>query len=128
MLKSADWYNRTVTDLLEPYGLSHEQFNVLKILEAAHPKPMKLKQIQAKLLNQTANTTRLVEKLKQKGLLEKKPSPTSGREVAISITDAGKELLDSTVEDFVDLDGRLKKKMTSEEAVLLTKLLNKVRS
>ena len=69
ILKSGYWYDKKVQTVLRPFGISHEQFNVLRILEHNHPRSFSLKEIQSRLMNQTANTTRLVEKLKLKKLV-----------------------------------------------------------
>lgn len=74
---------------LQPHEVSPEQFNVLRILRGKHPAPMAGKDIQARMLNPMSNTSRLVEKLRSKGLVERSPCHHDRRAVDISLTSAG---------------------------------------
>jgi DNA-binding MarR family transcriptional regulator len=93
VLKTGYWYDKKVQSVLKPFGISHEQFNVLQILHHHHPRHFSLKEIQSRLMNKTPNTTRLVEKLRQKGYIESAYSTSNRRTLEISITEAGQELL-----------------------------------
>ncbi len=111
---------------LQPYDISPEQYNVLRILRGKHPSPMALKEIQARMLNKMSNTSRLVEKLRRKGLVERLACASDRRAVDITLTAAGLEqleLLDGVVGDirynYQTLD--------PDEAKHLNELLDKLR-
>ncbi len=89
ILKTASWYEKKIGQLLNPHGISHEQYNVLRILEYNKTRSFTLKEIQSRLLNKTANTTRLVEKLKQKGYLSTQQQESDRRALRIIITKKG---------------------------------------
>jgi DNA-binding MarR family transcriptional regulator len=125
ILKAGFWQQKILKNLLAPYDLSHEQFNVLKILEAHQPKSLSLREVQSELLNQTANTTRLVEKLRRKGWLNRTLAKESRREVRISITSEGLTKLKEVKKGIVRFDAKLKNSWTKKEAIDLTKLLKK---
>ncbi len=86
---------------------------------------MNLKQVQKKLLNQTANTTRLVEKLRLKGLVERAISPESRREVLISLTPKGEKKLKEVVPALEKIDKELKVNLKGKESLELARLLKK---
>ena len=124
VIKAGLSHQKKFSKAMEPFGLSHEQFNVLKILEIAQA-PMNLKQVQKELLNQTANTTRLVEKLRLKGLVEREISPESRREVLISLTTKGENKLKEVVPALNKIDKELKRNLKDKESLELAKLLKK---
>jgi DNA-binding MarR family transcriptional regulator len=67
---------------------------VLRILRGQHPNPVMLNQITERMIDKMSNATRLVEKLKQKGLVTRETSTISRRQVDINITETGLVLLD----------------------------------
>ncbi len=128
VLKSGYWYDKKVQNVLKPFEISHEQFNVLRILEHHHPRHFSLKEIQSRLMNKTPNTTRLVEKLRQKGYIESAYSKTNRRTLEISITDAGLVLLKKIKKPLATLGAKINTAISEEEAQELTRLLRKLRA
>jgi len=127
ILKSGYWYDKKVQAVLRPFGISHEQFNVLRILEHNHPRLFSLKEIQSRLMNQTANTTRLVEKLKQKDLVNSTYSKTNRRMLEISISKKGRVLLKRINKPLFDLASRVDSFLSNKDAELLIKILRNFR-
>lgn len=108
------------------HGVSPEQFNVLRILRGRHPKPMAVKEIQSRMLNPMSNTSRLVEKLRQKGLVERCACPRDRRAVDISLRPEGLEKL--AVLDAIVIGLHESYHTLSEaEAAKLNELLDKLR-
>ncbi|NHE57663.1 MarR family winged helix-turn-helix transcriptional regulator [Cyclobacterium plantarum] len=112
--------------LFKPYGLSPEQYNVLRILRGKHPDPTTVSSIQDRMLNKMSNASRLVEKLKQKGMVERKECAEDRRQVDITITDKGLETL-SRLENEVKLFNKDSIQLSEEEAIQLNGLLDKLR-
>ncbi len=79
--------------ILKPYGLSEQQYNVLRILRDAHPSPCTLSAVSSRMIDKMSNATRLVDKLLLKGLVTRELCPDNRRKVDICITDAGLQLL-----------------------------------
>jgi DNA-binding MarR family transcriptional regulator len=127
ILKSGYWYDKKVESVLRPFGISHEQFNVLRILEHNHPRPYSLKEIQSRLMNQTANTTRLVEKLKLKKLVNSSYSKTNRRMLEISITESGINLLVKINTPLFELASQVDSVLNNKDAELLIKILRNFR-
>ena len=80
---------------LHPYGLSIQQFNVLRILRCCKEKPVSLQYITSRMIHKTSNTTRIVDRLLEKKLVERKPCAENRRMVEINITKVGLKVLTS---------------------------------
>lgn len=94
LMFTGEWMMAQVDGLLKPYDISSQQYNVLRILRGQHGKPVNLYSIQERMLNRMSNATRLVEKLRLKGLVTRDLCEQNRRKVEIAITDKGMELLD----------------------------------
>ena len=86
---------------LYPYGLSIQQFNVLRILRGCQEKPASLQYITSRMIHKTSNTTRIVDRLLTKKLVNRKPCVENRRMVEIKITKVGLELL-TTIDPVID--------------------------
>ncbi|UCH25848.1 MAG: MarR family transcriptional regulator [Trueperaceae bacterium] len=111
---------------LAPYSISPEQFNVLRILKGKHPKPMGIKDIQERMLNKMSNTSRLVEKLKQKGLVERIACERDRRAVDVTLTPEGIEHL-TVLNEVAATNHRRFASLSEKEAQTLNHLLDKLR-
>jgi DNA-binding MarR family transcriptional regulator len=78
---------------LHPYGLSIQQFNVLRILRGCKEKPVSLQYITSRMIHKKSNTTRIVDRLLEKKLVERKPCAENRRMVEINITKLGLKVL-----------------------------------
>ncbi|WP_396174918.1 MarR family transcriptional regulator [Flavobacterium sp.] len=120
----ADAFN----DILKSFDLSVEQFNVLRILRGQKGKPANMCIIQERMIAKTSNTTRLVDKLLLKGLVNREICEENRRKMEITITKNGMELLaelDPKIEAYEELFAQ---NLTSEELNLLNLLLEKYRT
>jgi len=86
----ADKFN----ELLKPFDISTEQFNVLRILRGQKGKPANMCVIQERMVAKTSNTTRLVDKLLLKNLVTREVCPDNRRKIEVQITQKGLDLLD----------------------------------
>lgn len=112
--------------LFKPYGLSPEQYNVLRILRGHHPEPISVSSIQERMLNKMSNASRLVEKLKQKGLAVRNECPSDRRQVDITITGKGMGLL-NTLDEEVEGFNHEVIHLEEKEVEQLNELLDKLR-
>ncbi len=83
----------TFNEVLKPYDLSPEQFNVLRILRGQKGKPANMNVIQERMIAKTSNTTRLVDKLLLKELVTREVCNANRRKMDITITQKGLDLL-----------------------------------
>lgn len=122
------WLQSRTCRVLKPYKLSHQQYNVLRILRGASGHAANLCDIQVRMLDKMSNATRLVEKLRQKGLLTRELCPENRRKVDIRLTDAGLALLAKLDEEMNRLYAENSHNLTEQEAGTLNALLDKIRS
>ena len=111
--------------IFKPHYLSPEQYNVLRILRGQFPNPTTVSSIQERMLNKMSNASRLVEKLKQKGMVKRSACPKDRRQVDIVITKKGLallELIDAEIKNFnIDII-HLDEKEVEQLNILLDKL------
>ncbi len=115
-------------ELLKPFDLSPEQFNVLRILRGQKGKPANMSMIQERMIAKTSNTTRLVDKLLLKELVLREVCPINRRKMEITITEKGLKLLlqlDPLVEAH---EQSFSKNLSVAELELLNELLEKFRN
>lgn len=107
------------------FDLSMPQFNILRILRGAK-KPLSVNAVKERMVERSPNTTRLMDKLIEKGLLERVRCDSDRRVVYVSITPAGLEIL-SRID--VDMDDAIvfPQNLNDEESEELSRLLDKLR-
>jgi DNA-binding MarR family transcriptional regulator len=118
----------TFNDILKPFEISVEQFNVLRILRGQNGNPANMCLIQERMIAKTSNTTRIVDKLVAKELVTREICPHNRRKMEVNITKKGLELLlkiDPKVDQF-ELDLLLN--LSTTEAETLNQLLEKYRT
>ena len=81
--------------LLKPYGVTPEQFNILRILRGQQGKPIALRDISNRMIDKNSNTSRLVDKLLAKGLVQREACPEDRRRVDIVLTASGQQLTEA---------------------------------
>jgi len=118
----------SIYEVLKPYNISIEQFNVLRILRGQKGKPLNMGTIQGRMLAKTSNTTRLVDKLVAKSLVVRAVCEINRRKMEVTITEKGLELLDILDKLVEKAEHSLSSKLSSEEQKQLVKLLEKIRN
>lgn len=123
VIYTANWITSAQNEFFKPFGISPQQYNILRILKGAD-EPIKVQTIKDRMLERSPNATRLMDKLCAKNLIERLPSENDRRVVKIVITKAGVELLKAIPKD---LNKDLLKNLNENEAELLSNLLDKMR-
>lgn len=123
---TSSWLTGKRTELLKPFEISIQQFNLLRILKGQYPKPSPLKLITDRMIDKMSNTSRLVEKLRQKQLVKREVCPTNRRQVDIYITEKGVDLIDEASKV---IEGNITSQATisESEAKELNRILDKMR-
>ncbi len=93
LLFTANWMSLRQIQLFKPYGLSPQQYNILRILRGQHPKAVTVSLLTERMLDKSSNASRLVEKLRVKELVDREECPEDRRAVNVKITDKGLSLL-----------------------------------
>ena len=126
VMVTADVLGSATNTALKPFGISKEQFNVLRILRGQHPKPATVQLITERMISKSSNATRLVEKMRVKGLVDRTQCAADRRKVDVIITQEGLDLLDK-VDPVVKQVGEERRSLSEDEAKLLNILLDKMR-
>jgi DNA-binding MarR family transcriptional regulator len=116
------------SELLKPFDLSAEQFNVLRILRGQKGNPVNMCTIQERMIAKTSNTTRLVDKLLLKGLVLREICPENRRKMEITITSKGMELLQQLDPLVEGHEKKFGNNLTENELAQLNILLEKFRN
>lgn len=120
----ADKFN----ELLKSFDLSAEQFNVLRILRGQKGKPANMCIIQERMIAKTSNTTRLVDKLLLKGLVNREVCEINRRKMEVTITEKGLQLLEE-LDPKIEAHERLfANNLSEKEQEQLNNLLEKYRT
>lgn len=121
-----NWLNAHYSAMFRTSDITMQQFNVLRILRGQYPNPCSVKLIKERMLDRMSDASRIVDKLKAKGLVDRRECPMDRRSVDILITDKGLGLLESM--DAIDDNFKnVFKTLTEEEMKTLNHLLDKLR-
>ncbi|MBW7845622.1 MAG: MarR family transcriptional regulator [Bacteroidia bacterium] len=126
ILYTAGWVESKNIKRLKPYGITSQQYNVLRILRGSHPKKLMLNDIACRMIDKNSNTTRLIDKLLKNQLVTRVQCEKNRRQVDIGITDKGLDVLTA-------IDAETEKwrnnfeSLTKKECIELNKLLDKLR-
>lgn len=126
LMYTNNWLCDSQMKRLKPYGITLQQYNVLRILRGRSPEPAKISDITERMLDKMSNASRLVDKLVAKQLVLRTECPSDRRACDVTITDKGLELLARI--DAMQHEWEDKLHVLDEsEAVQLSKLLDQLR-
>ncbi|MBK8367441.1 MAG: MarR family transcriptional regulator [Bacteroidetes bacterium] len=126
LIYTTNWLTSKQDSLFKDSDITVQQYNVLRILRGQYPNPCSIKLIKERMLDRMSDTSRIVDKLYTKKLLERNECPDDRRSVNVVISDKGLELLKSL--DYVDdLSKQSLKSLTTAEINTLNELLDKLR-
>lgn len=115
-------------EVLKPYELSSEQYNVLRILRGQKGNPANMCVIQERMIAKNSNTTRLIDKLLLKELVTREVCPDNRRKIEVQITPKGLELLLELDPKVIEHEELFANNLTKEELSQLNHLLEKFRN
>jgi len=125
-LYTAWWIKSMISKDLKKFDLTHEQYNVLRILKGKHPEQMCVRDIASRMMEKSSNVPRIVDRLVAKNWVERTTSAIDKRETVINLTAAGLQVLqDSTAAMDVLFSDLLT--LNDTDAVQLNDLLEKLR-
>lgn len=123
ILYTANWISNHQNDFFKSFGISPQQYNILRILNGAD-EPLNVQVIKDRMIERAPNATRLMDKLCAKQFIDRLPCEHDRRVVKIAITKNGKNLLKSIPNNF---NNELLKNLDESEAEQLSQLLDKMR-
>lgn len=120
------WVKEKLFKALKPYGITLQQYNVLRILKGQYPNGITTSDIRERMLDKMSDASRLVDRLEAHGLAEKRVNPDDRRLVSIRITEKGLKMLEVISAEHGSMDGFMSN-LTNEESNQLNTLLDKLR-
>ena len=126
VLHTGNWCNDKLKQSITPFDVTTQQFNILRILRGQLPNPATINLLKSRMLDKMSDTSRIVNRLVQKGLVVKKPNSVDKRAVDILISEKGQELL-NIMDKEISLSVIISSNLTEKEAIELNNLLDKMR-
>ncbi len=93
LVYTSGWLSSEQNRFFKRFGISSQQYNVLRILRGQYPNPASVGLIQERMLDKMSNASRLIEKLKQKKLIKRSECSKDRRQVDVLVTQEGLSLL-----------------------------------
>jgi DNA-binding MarR family transcriptional regulator len=126
LLYTYGWVIEKIKDFLSKEDITHQQYNILRILRGSHPGPLSTLQIRERMLDKMSDTSRIVDRLLIKGLVKKSTCSKDKRLVDVLITEKGQKLL-KKIDAEVDHVTMIMTNLSDKEAADLSEILDKLR-
>lgn len=126
LIYTANWLQNQQKDFFKQFDITGQQFNILRILKGQHPRSISVTEIKARMLDRNSDVSRLLDRLALKSLISRKSCSYDKRSLDVFITPQGIELLEKIDLQASQLDRSLTK-LSSDQATLLSNLLDKIR-
>ena len=126
MLKAGNKSEEYLNNTLKPFEISLQQFNVLRILRGRKGKAANLNTVQQRMIHKMSNTSRLIDKLIEKKLVEREICPDNRRKIEIFITNRGLNLLNDLDNKIQMTEAEILKPLSIDDQKILRNLINKI--
>jgi DNA-binding MarR family transcriptional regulator len=126
LIYTANWLQNKHQVFFKGFGITGQQFNILRVLKGQHPQSISASAIKLRMLDQNSDVSRLLDRLEKKTLIVKKTCPNDKRASDVFITHQGLDLLKEIEKQQKEIDHVLA--LTPEEATQLSDLLDKSRT
>ncbi len=127
LMYTSNWLITNQLQVLKPFRLTLQQYNVLRILRGSYPNPSKVNDISERMLDKMSNASRLVDKLLAKDLVVRTECPSDRRAVDVLITEAGLTLLAELDAQIGEWESELHS-LSESDATQLSHLLDQLRA
>jgi DNA-binding MarR family transcriptional regulator len=127
LMRTADMVRRAVATLVEPHGITPQQYNVLRILRGAGDRGLPTLEIAQRMIEQTPGITRLIDRLETKRLVIRERCATDRRQVFCRITTGGLAMLDGLDTPLQARERDTLAALTEDELAQLIALLDRAR-
>ncbi|SMO67626.1 MarR family winged helix-turn-helix transcriptional regulator [Solitalea koreensis] len=125
ILFTQSWLITQFRQVLDPYDITSQQFNVLRILRGQYPNPATLNLVKERILDKMSDVSRIVDRLVKKELVERKTCKSDRRAVDLLITLKGLALLEQISDEA--MKKQIENNISEDELILLNNLLDKMR-
>ncbi len=126
ILFTSNWIQNKQKEFFEPYGITGQQYNILRILRGQHPNQISGSEIKSRMLDKNSDVSRLLDRLIGKQLILKSQCPSDKRATNVSISASGLDLLQK-LDEHINISEKKIITLTNTEATQLNSLLDKCR-
>ncbi|WP_152287466.1 MarR family winged helix-turn-helix transcriptional regulator [Flavicella marina] len=127
LMHIGSWVNEKNVTFFKQFGLSSQQYNILRILRGQKGRPINLTDIHERMISKMSNTTRLIDKLILKGFVTRRTDKKNKRRVEIRITKKGLNLLEQIDLQITGHTESITKHLNYKESLILNELIDKLR-
>lgn len=128
LLRTADLVRRGLGQVLEPYDITPQQYNVLRILRGAGEHGLPTLEIGERMIEQAPGITRLLDRLEAKALVRRERCPQDRRQVLCWLTATGLDVVQRLDRPIDAADAEAVAMLAPEDQDRLLRLLDAVRS
>jgi DNA-binding MarR family transcriptional regulator len=128
LMRTTDLVRRQAAAVVEPHGITLQQYNVLRILRGGGTDGVPTLEVAERMVEQTPGITRLLDRLEAKGVVKRQRCPKDRRQHLCWITPKGAALLDTLDGPMVQFGEHLMKGLKQEDRVALIRLLDALRA
>jgi DNA-binding MarR family transcriptional regulator len=128
VLRTADVIRRRVGVVVEPHGITPQQYNVLRILRGAGAAGLPTLEIAERMVEQTPGITRMIDRLEAKALVARERGCDDRRQVLCRITEKGLELLAMLDAPLRDAHQVVRESLAESDIEALLGILDRIRS
>jgi DNA-binding MarR family transcriptional regulator len=125
LLYTTSWMQGKQKDIFKTFGITLQQFNILRILRGQHPNSTSATEIKSRMLDKNSDVSRLLDRLLAKKVITKRVSSNDKRAADVNLTEEGLELLKAIDKKQHQIDSVLL--LSDDEALMLSDLLDKSR-
>jgi len=125
LIYTTSWMQGRQKDIFKTFGITLQQFNILRILRGQHPSSTSATEIKSRMLDKNSDVSRLLDRLLAKKVITKRVSANDKRAADVNLTEEGLELLRAIDKKQNQIDNVLL--LSEEEAIILSDLLDKSR-
>lgn len=127
LILTASVFESKFNHFIKDFGLSPQQYNVLRILRGQSPNAILGGELQKRMIHKMSNATRLVDKLVEKGFVSREKDKDDKRKILVSITNSGLTLLSKLDEEVFKFDQKIFN-LPEAQLMVLNLLLDDLRS
>ncbi|MEO8090313.1 MAG: MarR family transcriptional regulator [Gemmatimonadales bacterium] len=127
VLRTAAVLEHQLTEVLKPYGITHTQYNVLRILRGAGADGLCGRDVGERMVSRVPDVSRLLDRMEETGLISRERDPQDRRHVTARITRKGLTLLDRATPELEAVERARAGQIPTGRLKQLIEVLNAVR-
>jgi DNA-binding MarR family transcriptional regulator len=126
ILYTHGWLVSLLSEALKPHDITLAQFNILRILRGQYPNPATISLLKERMLDKMSDASRLVERLRVKGLVERAVSDHDRRKANVRITPQGLRVLEE-IGDFDEIIAAMEHRVSKQDSEQVNIILDSLR-